>query len=258
MHRGLADETCRQHEGMNTELFQLFGNDDTVVAVHATLEAVEHVGLDHHGHVVAGDTHHLFDDEFHETHPVVKDATKLIVTVVGVGRQELTDEVAVSRMNLHAVESCLAGQVNSLAEVKDQGINLLLLELSDESRRIHVEATGGAHGHTTAGGAVRHVATVSKLDGGLGSIAVDGIGESLQVGNNLLTHPELAVERESRLVDGGVCHRCHADSAFGHSGMIGEQFIGGTVTVGHVFKGRRSYHPITQCDRPNLTGSEYR
>ena len=87
---------------------------------------------------------------------------------------------------------------------------------------------------------------------------VDGIGESLQVGDNLLTHPKLAVEREARLVDGGVCHRCHADSAFGHSGMICEQFIGGTVTVGHVFKGRRSYHPITQGDRPNLTGSEYR
>ena len=163
-----------------------------------------------------------------------------------------------SSMDLHAVEACLAGEVDSLAEVKDKGINLFLLQLSDESRRVHVEATRGTHGRTAAGGAVRHITAVSQLDGGLGAIAMDGIGESLQVGNNLLTHPELAVEREARLVDGGVCHRGHADSAFGHSGMIGEQFIGGTVTVGHVFKGRRSYHPITQCDRPNLTGSEYR
>ena len=179
---------------MHAKLFQFPGDDDTVVAVHATLEAVEHVGLDHHGHVVAGDTHHLFDDEFHETHPVVKDAAKLIVTVVGVGRQELTDEVAVSRMDLHAVEACLAGEVDSLAEIKDEGINLFLTQLSDESRRIHVEATRGAHRHAAAGGTVRHITAMSQLDGGLGAIAVDSIGEALQVGDNLFAHPKLAVE----------------------------------------------------------------
>ena len=56
------------------------------------------------------------------------------LTVVGIRRQELAYEVAVSRMDFHTVEASLAGEVDSLAEIEDKGIDFLFLKFSDESR----------------------------------------------------------------------------------------------------------------------------
>jgi len=46
------------------------------------------------------------------------------------------------------------------------------------------------------------------------------------------------------------------DTATGYSCMIVEQIIGGTVAVGHVLEGSRSYHPVTQRDRSYLAWCE--
>ena len=71
-------------------------------------------------HVVARRAHHLLDDEAHETHPVFEAAAKFVATMVGVRRQKLTDEVAMSRMDFHAVEASFASQIDGLTEIKYQ------------------------------------------------------------------------------------------------------------------------------------------
>ena len=189
LHRGLADETRRKHQGMHAEAFQLLSHFDALFALHATTEAVVHVHLDHHGHIVARSMHHLLDDEAHETHPVLQRTTKLIVAAIGVRRQKLTNQVAMTGMDLDAVEACLTRQVDGLAEVFHQPVNLFFLQFPMKSRRIQVEATRGTHRHATTSGAVRHVAAVTQLDGSLGTVRMDGISEALQFGNNFLAHP---------------------------------------------------------------------
>ena len=91
-----------------------------------------------------------------------------------------------------------------------------------------------------------------------GAMGMDGIGETLQVGDDLLAHPELAVERQARTVDSSVSHRSHAHATTGNSLMIVEQVVGRTVSISHILKSRRTYYSVTQGNRTNLARREYR
>ena len=95
---------------------------------------------------------------------------------------------------LHAVESRLARQVHSVTEVLYQLHYLVLAQRACEGGGVEIEAAGGAHGHASAGGTVRHVAAVPQLDGSLGAVGVDGVRQFLQFRDDFLPHPELAVE----------------------------------------------------------------
>ena len=216
-----------------------------------------HVDLHHHAQVIFGLAHHLLDDKAHETHPVVEAAAELVVTVVGVRREKLADQVAMTRMDLHTVEPRLTSQVHGMAEVLHQPVDLLFAQLADKGRRIEVKASRGAHGGATASGAVCHVATMSQLDGGFGTFGMDGIRQLLQLRHNLLAHPQLPVERKSRTVHRGVGHRGHAHAATGHRQVIVEQILRRPVAIGHILKSRRADQPVAQRDGANLTRSEY-
>ncbi|ESS60166.1 hypothetical protein EDP2_3903 [Enterobacter cloacae S611] len=50
-------------------------------------------------------------------------AAPLIVTLVGVGREELLNEISVSAMNLHAVEACQDGATYRFAKFGDHAFN---------------------------------------------------------------------------------------------------------------------------------------
>ena len=100
-------------------------------------------------------------------------------------------------MDLNAVEARLAGHTHCPTKIEHQLIDLRLLQLPVEGWRIQIESTRSAYRHAATGVAVGHVATMSQLNGCLGTMGMDGIGETLQVRDDLLTHPKLAVERQA-------------------------------------------------------------
>ena len=101
---------------MDSEALQFLGHLEALGPLHAFLETVVHVHLDNHSDVVACSLHHLADDHAHEAHPVLERPAELVMAVVGVRREELADQIAVSRMYLHAVETGFPGEVDSIAE----------------------------------------------------------------------------------------------------------------------------------------------
>ena len=196
-----------------------------------------HVHLDYHAHVVAGGFHDLLHHELHEAHAVLEAASELVAAVVGVGREELADQVAVAGVDLHAVESGLAGEVHGMAEVVGDAEYLVLAQSAHEGGGVEVEAGRGPDGGAAAGGAVGHVAAVAELYGGLGALGVDCIGEFAELGHYLLTHPELGVEGESRTRHRGVGHGGHPHAAVCDCGVVVEQVLRRTVVVCHVLEG---------------------
>ena len=95
-----------------------------------------HIHLHHYPEVVARHLHHLTDDHLHQAHPVLKAPAEAVVPVVGIGREELADQVAVARVDLHTVETGLPGQGDGVTEVLHQGGNLVFAQFAHEGRRI--------------------------------------------------------------------------------------------------------------------------
>ena len=110
-----------------------------------------------------------------------------------------------------------------------------------------------------AGAAVCHIAAVTKLDGGLRALSMDGIGEFFQVGDDFFAHPELPVERNTAAIDGCIGNSGHANAALSYGGMVVEQILRGLVVVAHVFKGCGADGTVaegerTECDRGENLG----
>ena len=67
----------------------------------------------------------FLDDQTGETHSVLEVAAELIDTLVGSGRHEGVDQIAVCHMDLNSICAGLHGALCSLAVALDQLINLL-------------------------------------------------------------------------------------------------------------------------------------
>ena len=238
VHGGPADEAAAEHEALGSVLLQALGDLDAVLHLETAFEAVAGIGLDQYSYVVSGSLHYLLHDHVHELHAVLQRAAELIAAVVGVGREELRDEVAVTGVYLHSVEPSVAGDAHSVAEVLDGLEYLVLTQTVYEGRGVEIEAAGGSYRPLSAVHPVRHVAAVAELDAGLGAGCVYRVGQVAQAGDDLGTHPQLAVEGQAALVDGGVGHGGHADSAAGHSRMVVLELLCGYMSVAHALVGR--------------------
>ena len=117
-HRRLAYETARENDAIDLPALDFAGDLDALRNLDAALESVVHVVLDEYrGARRSGGVHHLLEAHAHEAHPVVERAAVFVVPVVGVGRQELRNEVAVPGVHLHRVESGGMSCSHGLAEV---------------------------------------------------------------------------------------------------------------------------------------------
>ena len=237
VHRGPADEAAAEHQALRSVLLQPLGDLDAVLHLETALETVAGIGLDQYRDVVPGSLHHLLHDHVHELHAVLQRAAELIAAVVCVGREELRDEVAVAGVYLHSVEASVAGDAHCVAEVLDNLEYFVLTQTVYEGRGVHVEAAGGSYGSLSAVHPVRHVAAVAELDAGLCAGCMYRVGQVAQAGDDLGTHPQLAVEGQAALVDGGVGHGGHADSASGYCRVVVLELLCGYVSVAHALVG---------------------
>ena len=235
---------------MGPQLLELAGDEDAFVDFDASFESVAHVGLDDDSHVVTGRLHHLLHAHAHEAHAVVERTAVLVATVVGIGREELADEVAVSGVNLYGIESGIAGVVDRLAEGTGHRLDFVLVHASYEGGRVEVESGRGRDGYLPGRAAVRHVAAVPQLDGGFGSLGMNGVGDAAQRFHDFGAHPQLVFEREPVAGNRGVGERGHAYAAGSHAAVVVIQFLGRGVVVAHPFEGGRPYGAVAQGDGP--------
>ena len=160
-------------------------------------------------------------------------------------------------VDFHAVKAGLARKVYRIAKVRHYLQYLFFAQGAHEGGGVQVESSGGAHGHTSAGGPVRHIAAVPQLDGCLCAVGVDGVREFLEFRDNLLAHPQLAVKGQSGLTYGGIGHGGHSHSAARHGRMIVEQVFGRTVAVGHILERRGTDDAVLEGDGPYVGFGEY-
>ncbi len=159
-------------------------------------------------------------------------------------------------MNLHRIKSCLYSQSHRLAISGRHFLNLAEVHLLDESGGVEVEPAACPEWSASADSPVRHVSAVSELYGSLGSFRMYRISQFFQLGNNLLSHPELVLKRQSASADRGICHGSHSDSSARHSNMIVEQFLRRTVARAHCLESSGTYCPVSQLYRPYLIWCE--
>ena len=160
LHRRLAHEACGEHQRVDAQALQLLSHLQALLRLHSAAEAVVHIHLYHHAHIVPGGLHHFLDHHPHKAHSVLQAAAELVLAPVGIWRQELADQVAVAGVDFHAVKAGLARQVYRIAKVRHYLQYLFFAQGADEGGGVQVEASGGAHRHTSAGGPVRHIAAV--------------------------------------------------------------------------------------------------
>ena len=233
---------------MGSQLFEFAGDDDTLVDFDASLEAVSHVGLDDDGHVVAGRLHHLLHAHAHEPHAVVERASVFVMAVVGIRREELADEVTVSGVNLDGVESCIASVVDRVAEGPGHRLDFVLVHTPHKGGRIEVESGRGRDGNLACRAAVRHVAAVAQLNGGLGPFGMNGVGDASQRFHDFGAHPQLMFEGEPVAGHRGVGQRSHAYTAGSHAAVVVIQLLGRCVVVAHTLEGGRPDGAVAQGD----------
>ena len=145
-----------------------------------------------------------------------------------------------------------------MSEIIHQRIDLRKLEATNEGRRVEVKAARSTDGHTAASGAVCHVAAVAQLDGALRTGGMHRIGNPLQPGNDVLAHPELAVEGQATPINGRISQRSHPHPAACHGHMVVVQVLRGAVAIRHILESCGADNPVPQGHRADVEGSEYR
>ena len=202
-----------------------------------------------YGHVPAGGRFHYFVQTHPEkAHPVRERAAVLVAAAVGVGREELRDEVAVACVYFHAVESRFVRRIHRTAEVGGHLSDFVAPHGAHGGVGIEVEARRCTDRNLSGRGVVRHVAAMADLDRCGGSFAVDGFGDVAQSRDDFGSQPQLFFERQPATTDGGVGQCGHSHAAAGDAHVVVFQLFGGAVGAAHRFECRRTDRAVAQRD----------
>ena len=203
---------------------------------------------------LCGCLHHLVHTHTHKAHTVVERATELIAAVVGIGREELRNQVAVTCVHLDAVETRLVSCVNGATEIARHLTNLIFAHTAHGGVGIHIDTRRRTDRNLACGRVVGHISTVTDLDRSGSACLVHSVGNIFQPGNNLGTQPQLLVERQTATTYSGVGQRSHTDTALCHAHVVVLQLLSGTELVAHRLESRRADCAIAQRDVAQFVG----
>ena len=258
IHRRCTHQSAAQHDGMDAKLLQPTSNGDAVPLQRDTvLQAVAHVHLDYHSHIVLGSLHDFLNAHAHEAHTVLQRTAELILAVVEEGIQELVNQVAVSAMNLHFVEASLASQVDSTAELLGQLGQFVLTQTAHDGRTVEVETVAGSHRNAAANVLMAHVAAMTQLDACRSTFLVYAVCQVAKTGKYLRLHHQLAVKAQAALRYSSVCHSRHSHTTASHTRVVVVEHLAGFVPRTHALESRTSDGAVPQSQRPNMSLFEY-
>ena len=213
--------------------------------------------LDQHGHAASGRRfEHFFQAHPHEAHPVLERTAVFVAPMVGVGREELRNQIAVARVHLHRIEPGFVGRADRLPEILGEGRALAAPHAAHESGGVEVEPRRCADREASGRRPMGHVAAVADLDACRGTLGVDGVGHVAQPRNDFGPQPQLFVERHAAAVDRSVSYRGHAHAAAGDRHVVILELLRGAEILAHRLECRRADGAVAQGQRTQLIGGE--
>ena len=176
--------------------------------------------------------------------------------MVGTRRDELRDQVRVTRMDLHAVESALTRPIHRLTEFLNEVLDLRYFQTTVNGRTVEVEPRIGTHRHAMTGVEMRHVSAVTELDRGFRSFRMDGVCHLLHIRYNLRTDIELTVKRNTTQIDCTIRYGGHSDSTVRYGYMVVLQLLCRRIRTRHILKSSAADNTIPQRDRSQFIGGK--
>ena len=114
---GKADEaTAKDQSVCSAFVLQGTSHFKCLIKLHSSFEAVAHIYLYQHCHILTGSFHHFVHAHFHKAHPVLQATAIFVFPMIGIGRKKLADQIAVTGMYFHCIHSGFARQMNCLSE----------------------------------------------------------------------------------------------------------------------------------------------
>ena len=139
VHRGFTDKSSAQNQRMSPQRFELPGYLERLFYFHSAPKAITHIHLHKYCQILTGRLHHLVHHHRHETHPILQRSSVFIFPVIGIRRQKLTDQIAVSRMYLDGIKTGFASQADSTPVSFCHLRQLFAFHPPHPSRRINIE-----------------------------------------------------------------------------------------------------------------------
>ena len=174
---------------MGSQAFEFLCDEYAFVDFDTSLKPVSHVGFYDYRHIVSGRFHHISHAHAHKSHAVVERASVFVTSPVGVRGQELADEITVSGMDFYCVESGITCCIDGSAKGFCDFLDFVFTHSSHKCGGIEVESGRCRYGNLAGCAAVRHIAAMSKLNGGFGSLVVNGICNASQRFDDFGSHP---------------------------------------------------------------------
>jgi len=209
-------------------------------------------------------------DNFEEEADAVFEAAAVVVgSLIGEGREEFVEQVAVSGVDFDEVEACGEGADGSEAECLDGGGEAGLIEgLGDGVTGRKGDGRGGnglpgsffrqeetlgdeGRGHASLS------ASVGELDAGTGSLRVEELGDALQ-GGNVFVFPDAEVTGGDAAFggDGGGFQRDQGSAALGSGTEVDEMPVGGEAIFRRVLAHGGNADAIGELEGAELEGRE--
>ena len=234
----------------------LFGHTNAFFDIRTMPAVIPHIGFDEHRHVVSCMGHDLIQYFVEKPHAILETAAIFVVTVVCTWGDELRDEVRMSGMDLDAVKTARAGEINRLTELFNERLDLRHFECPMNGRRIEVKTEVRADRHTMTRTKMRHVAAMSELDGRFRAFGMDRVGHAPHVGDDRILDVQLSVERHTAEVHGTVSDGGHSYPASSYRDVVVLQHLRGLVVTRHILERRAADKTVTQRDRTQLIWSK--
>ncbi len=203
--------------------------------------------LDQHGPIaLRGGLHHLFEAHPHEPHPIFERTAVLVAAVVGIGRQKLRNQIAVTGVHLDRIESGIGSRMHSAAEILGDLHDFALTHPAHGRIGVEVESGRRTNGNLSGGGKMSHVAAMPDLEPDSGPLAVDGIGQVAQGGDDFGPQPQLFAERKAAPAHGGIGDGRHADAPAGDRDVVVLELLRRAEVLPHRLESGRPDDAVAQ------------
>ncbi len=241
-------------KSIQSALLEIGGNCAHIMVVQSAEHILCAVDTGKNGNLSFGRLFDFLDDQTGKTHPVLEIAAELIDTLVGPGRQEGVDQIAVRHMDLNGIGTRLHGALCGLAVALDQLINLLCGDFHRD-----ISSVRGSDRRSGLNGSARVLRVsfrtcVLQLDGDLCTFSMTCIDDFFEAfDGRIIVQAGLSGTALCALVDNGRLKGDQAETALCPCAVICCGLVAhGAVSIGKVIAHRRNNKAVLDNHGTNL------